>query len=89
MTRFERHQVDARSIEAKPKPKQRDEKGRSHDEPAVVKARPPRSLHGDVIIHGRNLITSADERSPLSDLIRRQSPISAIGWGIVGVGWGP
>jgi len=40
-----------------------------------------RSLYGGAIIHGRNLIASTDERSPLSDLIRRQSPISAIGVG--------
>jgi len=35
----------------------------------------------------RNLITSSRERWPLSDLIRRQSPISAIAAGLLGVGW--
>ena len=55
MTRFERHEVDAGSVEAKPKPKQRDEEGRGHDEPAVVKARCTRCLNGVSIVHGPEL----------------------------------
>ena len=51
MTRFERHQVDARPVEAKPEPKQRDKEGCNHDEPAVVKVRCRRSLNGDSIVH--------------------------------------
>src|SRR5262245_17035529 len=78
MTRSERHQVDAGSIEAKSEPEQSDEEGRGHDEPAVVKARCARSLNGEAIVHGSNLIASPRERWPLSDLIRRQSPISAM-----------
>jgi len=55
MTRFERYQIDAGSIEAKPEPKQRDEEGRGHDEPAVVKAQITRSLNSDSIVHGLGL----------------------------------
>ena len=63
MTRFERHQVDARPVEAKSEPKQRDEEGRGHDEPAVVKARCRRSLNGDSIVHGPKL-ESVTGRAP-------------------------
>ena len=55
MTGFERHQIDAGSIEAEPEPKQRDEEGRGHDQPAVVKARCRRSLNGGSIAHGSEL----------------------------------
>ena len=54
MSRFERHQVDAGSIEAKPEPKQRDEESRNHDEPAVVKAG---CRSGGSIGHGPELDT--------------------------------
>jgi hypothetical protein len=50
VTSFERYQIDAGSIEAKPEPKQRDEEGRGHDQPAVVKARCRRSLNGGSIV---------------------------------------
>ena len=52
MTRFERHEVDAGSVEAKPEPKQRDEEGRGDDEPAVVKAPFTRSLNDEPTVHG-------------------------------------
>jgi hypothetical protein len=55
MTGFERHQIDAGSIEAEPEPKQRDEEGRGHDQPAVVKGRCRRSLNGGLIVHGSEL----------------------------------
>ena len=55
MTRFERHEVDAGSVEAKPEAKKSDQEGRSHDEPAVVKARSTRSVCGASIVHGPEL----------------------------------
>ena len=55
MTRLERHQVDARPVEAKPEPEQRDEEGCNHDKPAVVKVRCRRSLNGGSIVHGPEL----------------------------------
>ena len=55
MTRFERHQVDAGSIEAKSEPEQRDQEGRSHDEPTVVEARSIKSVNGGSIVHGPEL----------------------------------
>jgi hypothetical protein len=55
MSRFECHEVDAGSIEAKPEPKQRDEESRGHDQPAVVKARGRRCLNGGSIVHGLEL----------------------------------
>ena len=55
MTCFERHEVDAGSVEAKAEPKQRNEEGRGHDEPAVVEARSMRSVNGGSIVHGPEL----------------------------------
>jgi len=55
MTRFERHEVDAGSVEAKPEPKESDQEGRSHDEPTVVEARSTRTVNGGSIVHGSEL----------------------------------
>ena len=55
MTRFERHEVDARSVEAKPEPKQRDEEGRGDNEPAGIEARSIKSVNGGSIVHGPEL----------------------------------
>ena len=49
---FERYEVDAGSVKAKPEPKQRDEESRNHDQPAVVKAV---CRSGGSIVHGPEL----------------------------------
>jgi hypothetical protein len=55
MARSERHEVDAESVEAKPKPKQGNKEGCGHDEPAVIEARCRRSLNRGSIMHGLEL----------------------------------
>jgi hypothetical protein len=53
--RLERHEIDARPIEAKPKPVQGNEEGCRDDEPAVIGQKRRLLTDDRAIMHGRIL----------------------------------
>jgi hypothetical protein len=57
--RLERHEVDARPIEAKPKPIQSDEESCHDDEPAVIGQQRRLPTNDRAIMHGRIFDCSA------------------------------